>query len=353
VPDIRAYNRFSVFIAFFALVGIGLWWESAVHSSSARRKRLLYLGLAVVGSYSLYDQTLEARHLRNLRPTNELEARSDGEFIGQLEAAVPPGTWVYQLPISGFPVDPGRERMMAYDHARPYLWSYSLKWSWPSFSQQHNAWQESLERLEGVELLESLALSGFGLIWVDRLGYADNGRAIVSSLTGAGARELFPGRNSRYAVLDVSDTARKLRDALGDHRFRERQAAMLAPGPRLNWTSGTYGTEHNADGAEFVWSRAESFAEIRNFGSGKWHGHLNFRAAAGREGRLAVTVGAQEVSGAVGPVPRPFSLPVTLEAGGAVAVHFAGTMGRIDLPPGETRDLHFYVMDIGLDHQNQ
>ena len=41
-------------------------------------------------------------------------------------------------------------------------------------------------------------------------------------------------------------------------------------------------------------------------------------------------------------------LPLTLDPGKRVVVRFAGDMGKIDLPPGETRDLHFYLTEIRL-----
>jgi len=54
------------------------------------------------------------------------------------------------------------------------------------------------------------------------------------------------------------------------------------------------------------------------------------------------------VSTSASGVPTRLELPLTLKPSSSVKVYFVGEMGKIDLPPGETRDLHFYLMDMWL-----
>lgn len=219
-PDVRAYNRFSVFIAFFALAGIGLWWQMRVRTAATQRIQIFLVGgFIVFTAFSLYDQLLDVGHLNNRRAADETMAIHERAVVKQIEAKVPSGALIYQLPITGFPLDPGKERMLTYDHARPYLWSSRLHWSWPSFSQRHRFWLDQLNGMEGSVLAEALVLSKFRLIWIDRFGYPDNGDRMISSLLNAGAKDMLPGVSPRYVILDLAEVAERLQRQLGAGRL--------------------------------------------------------------------------------------------------------------------------------------
>lgn len=350
LPDIRGYNRFSVFIAFLALAGLSLWWQVRMRVAATQRyKRMLVAGLVVFMVFSLYDQSLDAGHLNNRRPADEISAMHEREFVKQLEAKAPPGASVFQVPITGFPPDGGKERMLPYDHARPYLWSSHLHWSWPSFSQRHHDWLHQLDGMKGGDLAEALVLSKFSLIWVDRFGYSDNGERIVSDLIAIGARDMLPGMSPRYVVLGLTEVAERLQRQLGGEEFARRQVAFLEA-PRLTWGKGFYSLEHNPQGREFRWSQAESTAEIHNFNGVPKSVILSFSVGAGKNGKFTVSAGSQSVSISASGEPIRVELPLTLKPNSSEEVHFIGEMGKmkIDHLPGETRDLHFYLKDMQL-----
>lgn len=347
LPDFRGYNRFSVFIAFFALAGLALWWQERMRLTGTQRGRTtLVAGLSLLWAFSLYDQLLGASRLNDRRPSDEATVRQERAYIEQLEAGVPAGTAVFQLPLTDFPPDPGKEKMLAYDHARPYLWSKRLRWSWPSFSQQHRNWLARLDGLSGEGLAEALALSNFGLVWIDRHGYADDGASMISALINAGASELVPGKSPRYVVLDLSAVAERLRRELGGQAFRKRQTDLLEA-PWSNWRDGAYPTEINAQGRRFNWSRARSTVEIRHEGREPWRGYLIFHVASGKQGRFTANVGENTVSLVGSSVPAPVKLPLTLPPGSKTSVALRGDMNKVDAP-GERRDLYFYIMDMHL-----
>jgi phosphoglycerol transferase len=226
--DIRCYNRLSVFIAFLALAAIGLWWQMRLRTAATQRtKILLAAAFVVLTAFSLYDQSLDARFLIKRRPADEAAAKLERSFVKQIEAKVPAGSSVFQLPITGFPPDGGIDRMLTFDHARPYLASSHLHWSWPSFSQQHRRWLTKVEGLKGKDLAEALILSNFRLIWIDRFGYTDDGRSTIASLTAVGAKELLPGAHPRYVALDLADVAARLQRRLDADEFARRQAALI------------------------------------------------------------------------------------------------------------------------------
>ena len=100
-------------------------------AAKLRHKQMLVAGLVVLMVFSLYDQLLDAVHLNNRRPADEMSAMHERQFVEHLEVNVSPWASIFQLPITGFPPDGGKERMLTYDHARPDLWSSHLHWSWP------------------------------------------------------------------------------------------------------------------------------------------------------------------------------------------------------------------------------
>lgn len=349
LPDFRGYNRFSVVIAFLALAGFALWWQARMQlSATPRSKKMLFAGLLLFGIFSLYDQLLDAVHLNNRRPSDEASAAHEREFVTRLEEKALPGTSVFQLPITGFPPDGGVEKMLPYDHARPYLWSSKLNWSWPSFSHQHRNWLLQLGSLTGAGLTEALVFSRFGMIWIDRWGYADNGEQIIASLMAAGANDILPSISPRYVALDLSQVTEHLQNQLGPEIFKQRQETTLNAAPHMTWGKGVYALERNREGREFRWSQAESSVEIRYNGKKPWYGTLVFYVAAGKQGNFIVSSGKKSNSATITSVPTQISLPLNLNPDSRVNVSFVGDMGKMDLPPSETRDLHFYLMDVNL-----
>lgn len=348
--DIRCYNRFSVFIGFFSIAGFGLWLQEKIKAISNNRVHLIALSLvAVLICFSLYDQLLDSIKLNSLRQQDEQIAYSEKQFVKALEAKLPFQTSIFQLPTTVFPENV-RERMYLYDHARPYVWSSHLRWSWPSFSQRHRNWQHQIDTLEGKELIEALILSNFRVIWVDRFGYADNGAQTISSLIAAGANDILPNAHSRYVALDLEPVAIQLRERLSQKEFTEQQAMLLeTPIIVIDWISGVYPVEYSLDaGKKFRWSQAESVIQINNPTTMLKSVILSFLTGSGSEGYLTVTAGSQQIKVPVTGIPTRVNFPLTLKPNTIQKVQFKGDMGRMPLPTGETRDLHFYLMDVHL-----
>ncbi len=346
VNDIRSYNRFSVFLAFFAFAGLALWSQVLIRDARGRgKRRLLVASVALLIVVSLYDQLLDAKGLRSRRAGDAVAVQHERAFVERLEANLPGGSMVFQLPITGVP-DGGIERMLGYDHARAFVWSNQLHWSWPSFSQRHRAWVDSVER--APSMAEALALSGFSAIWLDRFGYKDEGREVLESLLAQGAVDILPGTSGRYAALDLRPLTKRLREQLGVDAFDRRSTELLVQ-PYLQWGAGFYGEELDNDGKPFRWSNTESSLVVRNPSAQPMAVSLSFLLGSPKRGRLVVSTKDKEhdlsLSGTVQP-PR-VDLPMSLAAGDRQAVWFSGDMGRVEAR-GESRDLRFFIINPQL-----
>ena len=198
-PEIRGYNRIAPFIAFFALAAVAVWIDRRTRT----RWRLQAAVWAVLVVLGISDQLTPLRSLaagapRMAREWHDLEA-----FVGDLEARLPAGAAIMQLPLRPYPGDPGLEKMGVYDHFLPYLVSHHLRWSYPALTARQRVWQEVVERLPVRELPAFMTRAGFRAILIDRAAYADRGQSLADQLRAAPGAPVTFAETDRYIVLDL------------------------------------------------------------------------------------------------------------------------------------------------------
>jgi phosphoglycerol transferase len=187
-PQIRSYNRVSIFIAFYALMAVALILEKAsrTYASTGLRRVLFLLFLAGVLAVGILDQT------GPLFVPNYSQQKSayqnDAEFINRIEASVPPGAMIFQLPYMQFPEPLKVYALDAYAPLRGYLHSKTLRWSYGAMmTRESDLWQRYVAALPVKDLVENVAKAGFSGIYLDRSGYSDRGAVMegkLSSLLG-------------------------------------------------------------------------------------------------------------------------------------------------------------------------
>ncbi|MFB3893953.1 MAG: hypothetical protein ACE15C_18240 [Phycisphaerae bacterium] len=218
--EVRGYNRISVYIGFFALMAMAILADKLWRRwRQGRGGRAMVFGLlAVVCVVGLLDQlpagpsiyqqarawmsgdrqTLDriaAAQSAGLPRYREFKAMfdSDREFVGRIEAMLPPGSMVYQMPFSAYPGGPSPRRMIDYDHLKGMLHSRTLRWSYGAMrGRPMHAWHEQLAARPLEEIVPSVAMAGFVGIYVDRFGYGANpAKADYLGKVEAGLRRLL------------------------------------------------------------------------------------------------------------------------------------------------------------------
>jgi phosphoglycerol transferase len=214
-PEIRAWNRLSQFLAFFALVGAGFACDAGIRF--ARRKQAVWVGLAAVAgvsAFGLYDQLHAFAPLNQAHPAVSGEYRHVQGVVRKLEAAIPPGSMVLQLPFRPFPADGGIGNLGPYVQFRPYLVSKTLRWSYPPLSNEHARYQARLMGLTNAELLNTAKRDGFTAVLIDRYGYPDQAAALTNEMTQFLAPDAAVVSEARYVALDLRKVnAEALREA--------------------------------------------------------------------------------------------------------------------------------------------
>jgi hypothetical protein len=133
------------------------------------------------------------------------QVEADREFTAKMEASLPAGGMVFQLPVMDFPESP-LPGVPSYDHFRPYLYSRNLRYSFGSMKgRERERWQQELQKLlvSGAALdqqaqqirfntdnvrkaIDELKRLGFSAIYINRNGFPDRGKGLEDALVELG-----------------------------------------------------------------------------------------------------------------------------------------------------------------------
>jgi hypothetical protein len=179
--DIRAYNRISIFIAFFGIAALGLVLERLFSSNKFLNSRFMWVFVASLMGAGLYDQT----GLIGLPWAAQIKAfEVEKRFSKQIEASLPAGARVFQLPIVPFPESPAVGTMIDYEHLKQPLLTKGLNWSYPSMrGRAPFNWQKEVSELATDDFLYRVWDRDFKAVYLDLHGYSDRGASIIKKLT--------------------------------------------------------------------------------------------------------------------------------------------------------------------------
>jgi phosphoglycerol transferase len=129
---------------------------------------------------------------------NRRQANSDRHLAAAMEAALPAGSAVFQLPPMDFPEAGPAHALGSYELFRPYLFATTLRFSHGDTKGRPNAsWKYRVAGLPAPEQVAELKKSGFASVLVNRKGYPDGAQAVLAGLKDAGCRLIV--------VSDVGD----------------------------------------------------------------------------------------------------------------------------------------------------
>jgi hypothetical protein len=257
-PEIRAYNRVVVFLSFFSVFALGTIAARAVARFRVPLRlppalRPVALGALLVAG--VLDQ-VPVVELGAGRGGSDSQFAEDRAFTRLIEARLPAGAMVFQLPHASIPVDRGsRSRMTLYDPGRAYLHSRSLRWSWGSVIGRTHNWQAAAGALPPRDMLPLLAVAGFSGVWVDRNGYSTGPGlrfdALENELAEVSGETPVVSSRGRYSYLSIELYRRRLERELGPERLERRRLELLSDAPVLRWRKGCSDEKPAGEG----WSR--------------------------------------------------------------------------------------------------
>lgn len=206
-PSIRAYNRISIYIAFFSLaflIALILELFSKFRSRWVQfAKVFLLISLLVFG---VWDQTGK---IGTDATTGIRSFASDKKFVEKITSTVPKGSKIFQLPFSSFPESPPISRMRDYEHVKLFLHSGNhIHWSYPSVvGRPASEWQKKVTSLPIADFVTRIYSKGFVGVAIDSLGYDDNGEKLLSELEKFSNGHLIRSDDSRRIFVPLSPNA--------------------------------------------------------------------------------------------------------------------------------------------------
>jgi phosphoglycerol transferase len=270
-PQIRAYNRITPFIAFFALVGLVLALDVArdrIRARSARRGGVR-AGLALTGAFLLavtvvgiLDQTPNAR----AQYAGQKAAwTDDGRFIARVERALPRNSMILQLPFHAFPETPPTGTMSDYDLFAGYVHSQHLRWTYGAMKGRPEDWTSIAASRPLPDVLRAAVAAGFAGVYIDRNGYADHGAAVEATVRKVlgGVPALAGDDSGRLVVYPTQALAARQASRLSAAQRAQMADALVRP-TGLVFTAGTFPTETTPDGQAFNWISADGRIQVSN-----------------------------------------------------------------------------------------
>jgi phosphoglycerol transferase len=182
--SIRGWNRISVFIGFGSIAVFLLlvdYWTQRL-GKCRQPAYAIWLSAILIGVIGFYDQT--TRTCPNCNDKVRKAFESDRQFISAIEGILPTGSAVYQLPYIVFPEGAIINRLGSYDMLAGFLHSRTLKWNLGGMKEREgDLFYKSLSQQPLKQQIDTIQTLGFAGIYVDKRGFADDGKKIENDLS--------------------------------------------------------------------------------------------------------------------------------------------------------------------------
>jgi len=350
-PQVRAWNRLSLVIAFAALLALALVLTALADHLRARGRPawLAVAGTVIVGVLGILDQTTPS----DAPPYAKIAAgwRGDEAFARTMQDRFPAGTRVLQLPYMAYPENGTLVGVGDYDLLRGYLHTKGLRWTYGVVRGRPSDWLAQHPQLAPEQVAAAAAATGFGAVYVDRAGWADGGAGVsaaLDALTGPGnSGRSADGRLQFYDLRPAA--ARVERDMTPGERAALRDAllypAMLGFGAHVSY-------QEMAGPTPFRWAPADAQMTFDNPLKGTrtvtFSAHMYGGGAAVSTILFTLPDGSHH-SARVDHVGQIITFPLRLKQGRST-MRMQTTGPATPNPPGNDRDLRLRIQEQHLEY---
>lgn len=201
----RATNRVAIFLSALVMIFLVVRLSRVTAKWPAHWRVLAAMALATVG---LLDQ-VPRRWPQEVYERMNGDVTSDLKLGRELEAALPRGAMVFQIPVLGFPEVLPPFRLVDYEHFRPYLTTDTIRFSYGAAKfRSRSRWQRDLENVPVATLVRRLEGYGFAALYLNRKGYEDRAEKILTELEALGYKRQLRGTGGQQVVIFLNSTAK-------------------------------------------------------------------------------------------------------------------------------------------------
>jgi phosphoglycerol transferase len=306
-PQIRGYNRISIFISLFSLIAIAIFLDRVRRNYCATKSQELIFacGVLLLTLLGLLDQS--RRHPLPDFTITKNEYLHDNLFFRSIESSLPEKATIFQLPAHTFPEGE------SYDHLRGYLHTEKLRWSFGAMAERvGDQWIKSVAATPPSQMLETLALSDFSGVYLDRAHLSEQ-TDLEKQLEQIIGRSPHISENERFVFFDIRDLRDRLRSADSSQDWEQKKKAALNP-IFITWHKGFSGPEGTSSNS---WRWAESRGEMRihNTLTESRTASLTFSVTTGNPGTLKIQSSIFNTAQSVGATPYNFHQTITIPPG--------------------------------------
>lgn len=349
-PDIRAYNRISVYIGFISLFSFFLVFEWLL--SKIKKKRIYfvrYVLLTLILMIGIYDQT-SARFAPNYNAT-KAEFLNDNRFISMLEDSVPKDSNIFQLPYMAFPESFPINKMTDYELFKGYLHSHNLHWSYgPMRGREGDLWQSNISKKPIGEMIKDLAYAGFSGIYINRLGYTDNAIDIETKISNILAIKPVVSDNGILSFFKLEEYKKDLRERYTNSQWDTKKENALHP-ILLNWGKGFSIYEGNEEN-NWRWISGTGELEFINSSKNTQQVIINMSFVTGYEDKSNLLISSSLFTEnlKINNNPTIFTKTIIIPPGKHI-IRFTSDAKRV-IAPNDPRDLVFMVRNMNVSFIN-
>jgi hypothetical protein len=344
-PQIRGYNRISVYIAFFAFFTIVLLLDRARQRFFRTRGLRVTFGvlLTVLTILGLLDQSARGYVPDYAGAKNEF--LNDAEFIKRIETSVRPGAMIFQFPVKRFPETPPIERVVDYDLLKGYLHSKQLRWSYAAMrGRASDGWQLAVTAKPLPELIEAVALSNFEGIYIDRFGYTDNAAKLENDLATLLETKPIVSKNGRLSFFTLAAYQKKLQAKYSGQELGQKREQVLYP-VMTSWEGG-FSELESEPGGDWRWCGPSGELVLNNPASYPRRVTVEMSVATGAEGHVRIESQFFTEQLKAYPEPQPFSKTFDVPPG-KYKLRFASDAEKV-YAPNDPRTLIFRLINFRL-----
>jgi phosphoglycerol transferase len=238
-PNVRGWNRMSLFIAFFSLLAAACLVQAGLRALARRRAKRYWPALAVIALLVLGVLDETSNDFIPSYKAARVEYRSDGVFFGEVQSRLGAGAAVFELPYVPFPEGYGDRTTSlgftnpnfgtTYEEMRGYITSTSLRWSYGAMKGRAADWEGELASKPLALAVAAASLSGFQGLVIEPGGYQAAPAALLGTLRGLlGEAPLISPRGDLW-FFDLRPYAARLGTLLGGQARQEVSMATLDP----------------------------------------------------------------------------------------------------------------------------
>ncbi len=345
-PQVRAWNRLSLVIAFAALLAIALALTALGDRLRARGRPAWVVGVlaAAVGVVGVLDQTSPSDAPDHAAV--QASWKIDDDFVAQIEARLPADATVVQLPYMRYPEAGRRNAIADYDMFTGYVHSDDLRWTYGAVQGRASDWLGHHPALTPEQLASAAAAAGFGGVYLDLYGYdGATAGATSTALAGlTGPAGTLTSADGRLQFFDLRAPAARLSARTSAPRRRQIADALVRP-TVLRYGSGFSYQEIGE--LPFRWTGPDARLELDNTLARAREVRLTAQLFGGTAAPSTVTLtlpGGATKTLQVSAAGLPLSVALRLPPGrSSVRLQTAGAPATP--PPGVVRDLRLRVVD--------